>query len=113
MESLFAQVQPAPQFNPFGALGIISILFGVVSLVCYIMVVIQMFQHGQSGLGIAAIVLLHCFGIGALLAFVYGWVKAGEWKIQNVMIAWTAVVVINVVLNGYIYATMPPVVIAS
>lgn len=48
-------------------------LAGLGSLVCLIMVIIQMFQHEQTGLGIACIVLTFC-GIGALIAFIYGWV---------------------------------------
>lgn len=71
----------------------------LVTLVCYVMVVIKMFQNGQTGLGIASLVLFFCFGIGVLLAFVFGWIKSAEWGIKNVMIAWTAAFLINIVVN--------------
>jgi|GEM_PF-1330791 len=76
----------------------IAFLVGLASLVCFVLVLIQMFQRGQTGLGIACIVLLFVCGIGGLIAFIYGWVKAREWNIQNIMIAWTVCVLIQLVL---------------
>jgi hypothetical protein len=57
-----------------------------------------MFQHDQTGLGIACIVLAFCTGLGALIAFIYGWGKAREWDLQNVMMAWSGIVVANILL---------------
>jgi hypothetical protein len=62
-----------------------------------------MFQHGQTGLGIACIVLLFCCGIGALIAFIVGWMNARAWNITNVMIAWTVCWVINLGTSAYTY----------
>jgi uncharacterized membrane-anchored protein YitT (DUF2179 family) len=42
--------------------------------------------------------LLLC-GLGALVAFIYGWVKARPWNITNIMYAWTACIVLGIVLN--------------
>jgi hypothetical protein len=75
---------------------ILGLVAGVGGLVCYILVLIQMFQHGKTGLGIACIVLLFCFGIGGLIAFIYGWVKVGEWRITNLMAAWTVFFVLSI-----------------
>ncbi len=64
-------------------------LSGVASLgwiVCFILIVIKMFQKGQTVLGIVCIL---CCGIGGIIAFVYGWMKSGEWDIRNIMIVWT------------------------
>jgi hypothetical protein len=61
-----------------------------------------MFQAGQTGLGIAVIVLTFCTGIGPLIAFIYGWVKSGEWGIKNVMLIWTLTIVVSIV--GYVMA---------
>ena len=77
--------------------GLIAIL-GVGSLICFILVLIQMFQHDQTGLGVACIVLAFCTGLGALIAFIYGWGKAREWDLQNVMMAWSGIVVANILL---------------
>lgn len=68
--------------------------------VCWILVLIQMFQHGANGIAIASIVLYLCFTAGQLIAFVYGWSKAKEWGIQNLMIAWTVFFLIGVFFGG-------------
>jgi hypothetical protein len=110
VQALFAQA-PAPQFDyytmlvPAGPLGIVSVILNIVSLVCFILVLVKMFQHGQTGLGIATAVTALC-GIGFLIAFVYGWVKSAEWNLKTVMLAWTAVVVISIALSVYISSTV-------
>ena len=85
----------------FGGLALASIA-GIVNLVCFILVVVQMFQRGQNGLGILCIILGVCTGVGLLIAFVYGWVKAGEWNLKNVMMFWTVGWVVLIV--GYAMA---------
>jgi hypothetical protein len=77
-------------------MGIIVLLFGlaalaisICSLVCFVMVLIQMFNRGEQTMGIVCIVLAFCSGIGTLIAFVYGWIKASEWGLKKVMLAWT------------------------
>jgi hypothetical protein len=63
------------------------------AVVCFILVVAQMFKRGQSGMGIVCIVLL-CCGVGGLVAFIYGWVKHREWGLTNVMIIWTVCIIV-------------------
>lgn len=85
-------------------MNVISGLCGVVNLVCFIIVIVQMFKQGQTGWGIGCLVgVLFCF-IGVLVAFILGWVKASEWEIQPVMLAWTASWVIGLltgVMGGF------------
>jgi hypothetical protein len=109
MELLFAQAAPV-RVEPvsFGALQIVSLLIGLGSLVCFVLVVIQMFQHGQTGLAIASIVLIFCCGIGGLVAFVVGWMNANAWGIKNTMLIWTALIVVNIILSF-----MAPIPVAS
>ncbi len=76
--------------------SIVSTLAGLVGLVCFIMVVIQMFQHGSTGMGILCAVLFLCCGLGGLIAFIYGWIKAREWNITNLMTVWTVAFVIGI-----------------
>ncbi len=83
----------------FILLQLFQVVIGIGSLVCFVMVLIQMFQRGQTGLGIASIVLSLC-GIGPLIAFVYGWIKASEWGIQKLMLAWTGLIVVGMVVAG-------------
>jgi hypothetical protein len=67
----------------FGVLGAIC---GLVTFVCWIMVLVKMFQNGQVGLGILSI---FC----GIVAFIMGWVKATEWNVKNVMMVWTGAIV--------------------
>jgi hypothetical protein len=61
---------------------------GLICLVCHIIVIVKMFQKGQTGLGIVTIITT-CCGIGFLISLIYGWVKSADWNIKNVMIAYT------------------------
>jgi hypothetical protein len=67
----------------------LAAICGLGSLVCFVLVVIMMFQHGDSTLGIVSLVLLFCFGIGGIVAFIVGWMKAGVYEIQTLMLIWT------------------------
>jgi hypothetical protein len=72
----------------------------LVSFVCFVLVLVQMFQRGASGLAIACIVLSLCCGLGGLVAFVYGWAKARRWDMANLMTVWTVAFAVNV-FAGY------------
>lgn len=76
--------------NTIGSLGM---------LVCFILVVVTMFQRGSSGIGIASLLLL-CCGVGALVAFVYGWIKSGDWGISKLMTIWTICLVLCILGNA-------------
>jgi hypothetical protein len=79
-------------------------LFGIVSLVCFILVLVEMFRRQQTGLAIAFIVLAFCTGIGFPIAFVYGWTKAGEWNLKKVMVGWTVCWVVQLVIGLGVFA---------
>src|SRR5262249_6930748 len=66
-------------------------------VICMILVVVKMFQHGHTGLGILTIVLACVCGIGFLFSFIYGWMKANQWGIRNVMLAYTVCFVLSIV----------------
>jgi hypothetical protein len=88
-------------------IGLLQAIVGLGSVVCFILVLIQMFQRGQTGLGITCIVLVFCVGIGALIAFVYGWMKATEWNIKNIMLAWTGCWIVGVLLGAANLTMLP------
>ena len=77
-------------------LGLLAFAFGIGSLICFIMVLVKMFQNGQTGLGIVCIVVC-C--IGGLVAFIYGWMKSAEWELQNVMLVWTGCIIAGLVIQ--------------
>jgi hypothetical protein len=75
---------------------LLLVLSGIAGLVCFILVLIKMFQDNQTGLGVACIILVFCGGIGGLIAYIVGWINAKRWGITNVMIIWTVCWVIEI-----------------
>jgi hypothetical protein len=69
-------------------LNVLSGLFGIVALICWIVVLIRMFQRGRTAPAIASLVLILC-GIGPLVAFVYGWLHVDDLGVRNIMLIWT------------------------
>jgi len=87
------------------ALQGLSLICNIVSLVCFILVLVQMFKRDESKMGIICIAtFVLCCGIGGLVAFVYGWIKVKEWDLKNIMIAWTAAIVLGSILGGVTFA---------
>ncbi len=78
---------------------VLNSIGGLGMLVCFILVIVAMFQRGSSGMAIVCLVLV-CCGIGGLVAYVYGWIKSGEWGLKNVMIVWTVCLILCVVGNA-------------
>ena len=87
----------------------LSSLCGLVSLVCFIMVLVQMFKRGETTMGIVCIVTLFCC-IGGLITFVYGWTKAAAWDITKIMLVWTGVILAQLVLSGLVFVLAPTVI---
>lgn len=71
--------------------------FGVMA--CYVAAVVQIFMHGESGMGATCIGLLFCCGIGVLATFIYSWTKAGEWKNGPLMVTWTLCFMLSTALR--------------
>ena len=78
----------------------ICYLMSIGAFVCWILILIKMFQHGATGIAVASIVLYLCLTFGQLIAFVYGWSKAKEWGTQNIMTAWSVFLAIIVFFGG-------------
>jgi hypothetical protein len=68
----------------------LAVLAGIGSFVCWIMVLIKLFQNGQVAMGIVSI---FC----GIVAFVLGWMNATAWNIKNVMLIWTACLAIGII----------------
>jgi hypothetical protein len=78
--------------------SVLGWLAGIVSLVCFILVIIAMFQNQQGTLAIVCLVLLLC-GIGFLIAFIFGWIRSGEWGITKIMMIWTGAIIVGIICN--------------
>jgi hypothetical protein len=72
----------------------------LVSFICFIVLIVQMFQRGATGVALLCIGLSLCCGLGGFVAFVYGWTKAAAWNINNLMLVWTVAFAIGVVGAG-------------
>jgi hypothetical protein len=76
----------------------ISYALGLVSLLCFLFVIYTMFNNAESVMGIVCLVGICLLGIGGIVAFVYGWIKAREWEIVPVMGIWSGCVALQIVL---------------
>jgi hypothetical protein len=82
---------------------VIQSVLGVIQLVCFILVIVKMFQNGKTGLAIVCIVT-SCFCIGGLITFIYGWMKSKEWNLMPIMLTWTGAFVLGIIMN-FIFPT--------
>jgi hypothetical protein len=82
-----------------GLLQLLGGICGIGSLVCFILVIVKMFQNGENGLGIACLLLLLLCGIGFLVTFIYGWINVSKWGIKNIMMIWSACVIAGILCN--------------
>lgn len=96
-------MQAQPMDVDLGGVGVVIMvgyailgLFSLGALVCQIMVLVEMFKRGQTGLGIACAILSFC-GIGVLVNYIFGWVKSAEWGLKKVMLVWTACIVLSMI----------------
>ena len=69
---------------------ILPIVFFLGALVCWIIVLIKIFQSGDTLYGVLG---LFC----GIVAFFYGWSKADDLGVKNVMFAWTGCVIAYVI----------------
>ena len=73
-------------------LSILYFLVALVNLVLAIMVLIKLFQKEGALKGILGIICM-------LYTFVWGWMKAKELNITNIMWGWTACIIVLVILQ--------------
>ena len=70
----------------------VSYLVGLGSLVCWILVLIKLFQKEGVGLGILGIIC-------GLYTFIWGWINHKAQKITNIMLIWSVLFIIAMILN--------------
>jgi hypothetical protein len=86
-------------------LGILSLIVSLGSIVCWIIVVVKMFQNAGVLQGILGLIC-------GIWAFIWGWMNADRVG-KNIMFAWTALIVLSIVLNvagggfSYSFGTTP------
>jgi len=75
-----------------GILGILAMVAGIGSIVCWIIILIEMFKRTSV---ISAIIGIIC----GLWAFIWGWQNVGEHGKKQIMQIWTACIIAGIVLN--------------
>lgn len=70
----------------------VAVIAGLVSLVCWIMVLIKMFQTAGALQGILGIIC-------SLWAFIWGWMNADRLNYRNIMIVWSIAIVVSIIFN--------------
>jgi hypothetical protein len=78
--------------------SILSGLIGLVNLVLAILVLIKLFQKQGVLHGILGIICM-------IYTFIWGWIHAKELDITNIMIGWSACIVVQMILGAIISAT--------
>lgn len=71
---------------------IVSWLASIVSIVCWVMVLIKMFPAEGPVKGVLAIIC-------GLYAFIWGWMNASRFNLRNIMLIWTIAILVAVAMN--------------
>lgn len=82
-------------------LNLLASAAGLGSLVCFVLMLIEMFRRGHTALAIVCFILAWFCGIGLLIAFVFGWSKVQEWNLQNLMTWWTTFLVVGLLVSAF------------
>jgi hypothetical protein len=94
-------LRPGQQFslNPQHPMQALATLAGLGSLVCFIIVVIKLFKEKGVLHGILGIIC-------GLYTFIWGWIESGRLNIKNVMLGWTACIVLQIIFGGMAAAAL-------
>lgn len=71
---------------------ILAVAAGITSLVCFIIIVIELFKIQGVALGILGIIC-------GIFTFIWGWVKVDEHGKRNIMIIWSIAIVGSIIAN--------------
>ena len=88
-------------------LGILALLALIGCVICWILVLIKIFQNDGALKGILGLIC-------SLFAFIWGWMNAGRLNIKNIMLAWTVLLIVYAILAAlsggfsYSYGTPTP-----
>ena len=74
-------------------MSIVLLLLLLGSVICWIMVLIQMFKNAGAVHGIIGILC-------SLYAFIWGWMNANKLGIKNLMIIWTLLLILYIILSA-------------
>jgi len=84
-----------------GLIGIVALCVGLGSLICFIIVLIKLFQNEGTLKGILGLIC-------GLYTFIWGWMNATRLNLKNIMMIWTLLIIIQLVLNFAFGVAMIP-----
>jgi hypothetical protein len=73
-------------------LGILGMLCWLGCLICFIIVLIKLFQENGVLHGILGLIC-------SLYTFIWGWINAGRLNIRNIMLIWTLLIIVAMLLG--------------
>lgn len=82
--------------------GIASTVVGIGTFVCFIMVLIKLFQREGAGMGILGLIC-------GIYTYIWGWIHARDENLQKIMLIWTVLMVLSIIAGivmGIASATM-------
>jgi Ca2+/Na+ antiporter len=80
-------------------MDIVKLLGGLASLgtlICFVVVVVRMFQAKQTGLGVVSIIGFPCL-VGTMIALFVGWKNRTAWQLNKVMPVFTLLFAVTLV----------------
>lgn len=73
-------------------LSILALVASLGSLICFIIVLVKLFQNAGVLQGILGLIC-------GLWTFIWGWMNAGKLGIKNIMLIWTVLLLLSIILN--------------
>jgi len=73
-------------------LGLLGLLLWLGCVICFIIVLIKLFQNEGILLGILGIIC-------GLYTFIWGWINASRLNLRNIMMIWTLLLILSVIVN--------------
>ncbi len=84
-----------------GLMGIVALLVFLGCVICYIVVLIKLFQNEGLVKGILGIIC-------GLFTFIWGWMNADRYGIKNIMMIWTLLLLIAIIMNFALGVSIVP-----
>lgn len=86
-------------------LGILGVILWLGCIVCFVIVLIKLFQENGVLHGILGLIC-------GLYTFIWGWMNATRLGIKNIMMIWTLLIILSVIINvmtgGFSYSFGTP-----
>ena len=86
-------------------LGILGLVLWLGCIICFIIVLIKLFQENGVLHGILGLIC-------GLYTFIWGWINATRLNIKNIMVIWTLLIILSIIVNvmtgGFHYSFETP-----